>query len=116
MSISNGCSKISNILVELILWQSVLEAILGRLMKNFLLAALLTALTLAGPSARAATAILAGGCFWCMEADFEKLEGVSDVVSGFTGGTHPDPSYNGGHTGHYEAVLSITRASSTISG
>jgi peptide-methionine (S)-S-oxide reductase len=73
-------------------------------MKNFLLAALLTALTLAGPSARAATAILAGGCFWCMEADFEKLEGVSDVVSGFTGGTHPDPSYNGAHTGHYEAV------------
>ena len=73
-------------------------------MKNFLLAALLTALTLAGPSARAATAILAGGCFWCMEADFEKLEGVSDVVSGFTGGTHPDPTYNGGHTGHYEAV------------
>ena len=73
-------------------------------MKNLLLTALLTALMFAGPSARAATAILAGGCFWCMEADFEKLEGVSDVVSGFTGGTHPDPTYNGPHTGHYEAV------------
>ena len=73
-------------------------------MKNLLLAALLTALMLAGPPARAATAILAGGCFWCMEADFEKLEGVRDVVSGFTGGTHPDPTYNGAHTGHYEAV------------
>ena len=59
---------------------------------------------LAASYARAETAILAGGCFWCMEADFEKLEGVSDVVSGFTGGSHPNPTYNGAHTGHYEAV------------
>ena len=49
-------------------------------------------------------AILAGGCFWCMESDFEKLEGVSDVVSGFTGGTARNPTYNGNHKGHYEAV------------
>ena len=49
-------------------------------------------------------AVFAGGCFWCMEADFDKLEGVTDVVSGFTGGTAPNPSYNGNHTGHYEAV------------
>lgn len=55
--------------------------------------------------AGSATAILAGGCFWCVEADFEKLEGVTDAVSGFTGGTHPDPTYNGRHDGHYEAVL-----------
>ncbi|MEE8365083.1 MAG: peptide-methionine (S)-S-oxide reductase MsrA [Gammaproteobacteria bacterium] len=48
--------------------------------------------------------ILAGGCFWCMEADFEALEGVSGVVSGFTGGSAPNPSYRGDHTGHYEAV------------
>tara|TARA_R110002167_G_scaffold70453_4_gene198728 strand:- start:53943 stop:54536 length:594 start_codon:yes stop_codon:yes gene_type:complete len=48
--------------------------------------------------------ILAGGCFWCMESDFEKLEGVTDVISGFTGGTHEDPTYNGNHDGHYEAV------------
>ena len=54
--------------------------------------------------ASAATAVLAGGCFWCMESDFEKLEGVREVVSGFTGGTHPNPTYNGDHTGHYEAV------------
>lgn len=52
----------------------------------------------------AATAVLAGGCFWCMESDFEKLKGVSDVVSGFTGGSHPDPTYRGGHDGHYESV------------
>lgn len=55
-------------------------------------------------SALAAKAILAGGCFWCMEADFEKLPGVTGVVSGFTGGTLPDPTYNGNHEGHYEAV------------
>jgi|GEM_PF-6507816 len=50
------------------------------------------------------TAVFAGGCFWCMESDFEKLEGVLDVVSGFTGGTHPDPTYRGRHDGHYEAI------------
>lgn len=53
------------------------------------------------------TATFAGGCFWCIEADFEKVEGVSEVVSGFIGGTVSNPSYrqvvNGG-TGHYEAV------------
>lgn len=55
-------------------------------------------------NAMADKAILAGGCFWCMESDFEKLTGVTDVVSGFTGGTLKDPTYNGNHEGHYEAV------------
>jgi len=49
-------------------------------------------------------AVLAGGCFWCMESDFEKLNGVSEVVSGFTGGELQNPTYRGNHTGHYEAV------------
>lgn len=48
--------------------------------------------------------VLAGGCFWCMESDFEKLDGVTDVISGFTGGTLENPTYNGDHRGHYEAV------------
>ena len=52
----------------------------------------------------AATATLAGGCFWCMEADFDALKGVNNVVSGFTGGTLKNPTYNGSHSGHYEAV------------
>lgn len=52
----------------------------------------------------AATAVVAGGCFWCMESDFEKLDGVSEVVSGFTGGSLKNPTYNGNHKGHYEAV------------
>ena len=49
-------------------------------------------------------AVFAGGCFWCMESDFEKLEGVTDVISGFTGGTIKNPTYRGDHSGHYEAV------------
>lgn len=49
-------------------------------------------------------AVFAGGCFWCMESDFEKLEGVTNVVSGFTGGTAKNPTYMGDHAGHYEAV------------
>lgn len=55
-------------------------------------------------SSLAEKTVLAGGCFWCMESDFEKLKGVSDVVSGFTGGTIKNPTYNGNHKGHYEAV------------
>jgi peptide-methionine (S)-S-oxide reductase len=64
----------------------------------------LTAMLAYTPIAAADKAVLAGGCFWCMEADFEKLEGVTDVISGFTGGTVPNPTYNGDHRGHYEAV------------
>lgn len=56
----------------------------------------------------AARAMLAGGCFWCMESDFEKLDGVFGVVSGYTGGRTESPTYrqvSGGGTGHYEAVI-----------
>jgi peptide-methionine (S)-S-oxide reductase len=65
---------------------------------------LVMSLLLATTSANADKAILAGGCFWCMESDFEKLTGVTDVISGFTGGTLKNPTYNGDHTGHYESV------------
>ena len=49
------------------------------------------------------TAILAGGCFWCIESDFEKLSGVTDVVSGYTGDDLKDPTYRD-HGNHVEAV------------
>lgn len=49
-------------------------------------------------------AIFAGGCFWCMESDFEKINGVTNVISGFTGGTLKNPTYSGNHEGHYEAI------------
>ncbi len=74
-------------------------------MKNNKLAfLLLTTLVSYVPTAIADKAIFAGGCFWCMESDFEKLPGVSDVISGFTGGTARNPTYRGDHQGHYEAV------------
>lgn len=53
------------------------------------------------------TATLAGGCFWCVEAVFDDLEGVEDVTSGYTGGHKPNPTYQEvctGETGHAEAV------------
>lgn len=54
-----------------------------------------------------AVAIFAGGCFWCTEADFDKVPGVISTTSGYTGGTVANPSYeqvSAGGTGHYEAV------------
>ena len=54
-----------------------------------------------------ATAVFAGGCFWCMVGPFEQLAGVISVVSGYTGGHMANPSYEdvcSGSTGHYEAV------------
>ena len=52
-------------------------------------------------------ATLAGGCFWCLEAVFERLRGVSKVVSGYSGGSLPHPTYHAvctGMTGHAEAI------------
>ena len=48
--------------------------------------------------------VLAGGCFWCMEHDLESLEGIDDVVSGYSGGTTSNPTYEN-HEGHQEVVL-----------
>lgn len=59
------------------------------------------------PPARVATAVFAGGCFWCVEADFDKVDGVIETVSGYTGGAVEEPTYKQvtqGTTGHYEAV------------
>ena len=61
----------------------------------------------AAPTAKTATAIYAGGCFWCAEHDLQAIPGVIDVVSGYTGGTLPNPRYEDvvtETTGHYEAV------------
>jgi peptide methionine sulfoxide reductase msrA/msrB len=56
------------------------------------------------------TAVFAGGCFWCTESDFEKVNGVIEVISGYTGGHDDHPSYkevSAGQTGHVEAVQVI---------
>ena len=59
------------------------------------------------PAAGHAVATFAGGCFWCMEPPFDRLEGVVSTTSGYTGGTVVGPSYkqvSAGGTGHAEAV------------
>jgi peptide-methionine (S)-S-oxide reductase len=62
-------------------------------------------------------ATLAGGCFWCLEAVYQELEGIKSVVSGYTGGTVPNPTYQAvcsERTGHAEAVQ-LTYDPGTIS-
>lgn len=61
----------------------------------------------AAPTVVTATAVFAGGCFWCTESDFEKVSGVISAESGYTGGAVSNPSYeqvSAGGTGHTEAV------------
>lgn len=68
---------------------------------------LLSSLSSTAAEPASATAIFAGGCFWCVEADFEAVEGVTAATSGYTGGHLKNPSYNAvtrGNTGHFEAV------------
>lgn len=58
-------------------------------------------------TANSEVATLGGGCFWCLEAVYDELNGVIDVVSGYSGGSVPDPSYQAvctGSTGHAEVV------------
>jgi peptide-methionine (S)-S-oxide reductase len=60
------------------------------------------------PATGKQTAVLAGGCFWCTEAVFELVDGVDDVISGYSGGTRETAKYDivsTGRTGHAEAIL-----------
>jgi len=60
----------------------------------------------AQPKPKPQTAVFAGGCFWCMEPPFEKMEGVLSVVSGYTGGHGSNPTYEDySRKGHVEAIL-----------
>lgn len=62
----------------------------------------------AGPRSDALeSAVFGGGCFWCLEAAYQEVRGVEEVVSGYSGGTHRAPTYGlvcGGATGHAEVV------------
>ncbi|MCH2168807.1 MAG: peptide-methionine (S)-S-oxide reductase MsrA [Oceanicola sp.] len=90
-------------------------------LKSVMLAVLIVVGALAqgirGHAAEMKTLVVAGGCFWCVEADFEKVKGVTSAVSGYAGGTTIDPTYKQvtrGGTGHYEAVQ-ITYDASQVS-
>jgi len=79
-------------------------------MKPFFTCCITLLLFLLSPVAQAAsseTAILAGGCFWCVESDYEKVHGVTDATTGYIGGASETAHYktvSKGGTGHYEAV------------
>lgn len=93
---------------------------LNALKPGLLAAAILLGLAVQNKPAHATdlqTAVVAGGCFWCVEADFEKVRGVSEVVSGFSGGDVANPTYRQvvrGGTGHRE-VVEITFDADVIS-
>lgn len=78
--------------------------------RRLLIAACLLAVAAGGAAAQAPkteTAVFAGGCFWCTEADFDKVAGVISTTSGYIGGTVANPGYarvSAGGTGHAEAV------------
>ncbi|MCY3879733.1 MAG: peptide-methionine (S)-S-oxide reductase MsrA [Rhodobacteraceae bacterium] len=69
--------------------------------------ALAVGLSIWGMAAAAESITVAGGCFWCVESDFDSVSGVTSTVSGYTGGTSDNPTYkavSAGRGGHYEAV------------
>jgi len=72
---------------------------------GFFLATLLSvaAIPQQSDAAESETAIFAGGCFWCVEQAFDAVKGVTETVSGYAGGTKPNPTY-GSHEGYKEAV------------
>src|SRR5215510_4133518 len=75
------------------------------MMARWICAALTAAFFAAGAggtrAAESKTAIFAGGCFWCVEAAFDEVDGVTETVSGYAGGTKPNPNY-GDHEGYYD--------------
>ena len=87
---------------------------------SLLLIAIVAGFLLSSKSAHARDVqqmVVAGGCFWCVERDFEKVDGVIDVVSGYSGGTTANPTYRDvtrGGTGHYE-VVQITYDADVVS-
>jgi peptide-methionine (S)-S-oxide reductase len=72
-------------------------------MRHVFASIIFAALMLLAPAVRAETAIFAGGCFWCVESDMDRVKGVTSTVSGYAGGTNPNPTYKS-HDGYTEAV------------
>ncbi len=85
-----------------------MATLLRRLFSACLTALLLLTVAVAPARAAVAEAVLAGGCFWCLEHDLEALPGVKEAISGYSGGLLERPTYrqvSAGGTGHQEAVL-----------
>ena len=76
-------------------------------MKYFIVIIFVLSINNSAKTIEADKAYFAGGCFWCVEESFEKLNGVVEVISGYSGGTTENPTYKEvtyGNTGHFEAV------------
>lgn len=86
-------------------------------MKRLLPLSVVAAFAAAAPytQAQAETAILAGGCFWCVESDLEALPGVREVVSGYAGGTTQNPTYKNYERGGHREVVKVDFDESRIS-
>ncbi len=65
--------------------------------------------------ATTSTAIFAGGCFWCVESDFDAVPGVIETVSGYSGGNTENPTYKNHHAGKHREVVQITYDSTKVS-
>jgi methionine-S-sulfoxide reductase len=79
----------------------------GWLAACMLVAGMAAAVAQGAPAQKSEVATFAGGCFWCVESDFDKVDGVLSTVSGFMGGKTPNPTYkqvSAGGTGHAEVV------------
>ena len=75
--------------------------------RGLLALVIFTSISLTDVNAKTETLVLGGGCFWCTEATYELIPGVKSVVSGYTGGAKPNPTYQqvcSGTTGHAEVV------------
>ena len=85
-------------------------------MRSLLVAAAFAVSAFAAPlPASAETAIFAGGCFWCVESDLDKVPGVTDVVSGYAGGTTDNPTYKNHARGGHREVVEVTFDGSKVS-
>jgi len=73
------------------------------MLKSIIVVGLLCLAPAVGHAKDIQKAVFAGGCFWCVESNFEYVDGVSEAVSGFSGGTSPNPTYKR-HGDHIEAV------------
>ncbi|UUP17473.1 peptide-methionine (S)-S-oxide reductase MsrA [Nitratireductor thuwali] len=89
-------------------------------MKRLIIAALALAVTalgagMTGAAAATRTALFAGGCFWCVEADFDKVPGVVSTVSGYAGGRTANPTYRNYASGGHREVVKIEYDDSRVS-
>ena len=81
----------------------IARSICATLTAAFLAAVVIACGAVESRAAATESAIFAGGCFWCMEAAFDEVDGVTETISGYAGGTKPNPTY-GDHEGYKEAA------------